>query len=188
MKRIVIPALIALALGAVAASAQANAGPGTVTISYSLFHPHWIASSQIAVWIEDGQGAYVATVFATDFMARRKGYIRRPQCCPEWVKASGLAGLPDASIDAISGATQKPGQQQLTWACTDAAGKPVPPGTYTCKVEGNISFEKRVLWEGRITVGSAAAASVAVPTYLPESARAAGTLVTDVQVKFQPSR
>ena len=190
MKRSAILTFSLLALAAMTAQAQAGVGPGIVTISYSLFHPHWIASNQLAVWIEDTEdtnGAFVKTIFATDFMARRKGYIKRPQSCPEWVKASGLASLPDASIDAISGATQKPGPIELSWNCTDANGKPVPPGVYTYKVEGNISWEKRVLWEGKIEVGGNPSASVAVPTYIPDSARTAGTLLTDVGAKFQPS-
>ena len=188
MKHTVILALSLFALVALAVSAQTSAGPGIVTISYNLFHPHWIASNQLAVWIEDSHGAFVTTIFATDFMARRKGYIKRPQSCPEWVKASGLASLSDASVDAISGATQKPGHIELSWNCIDGNEKAVPPGVYTFKVEGNISWEKRVLWEGKIEVGGTPATSVAVPTYIPESARTAGTLITEVGAKFQPSR
>jgi hypothetical protein len=187
MKRPVVLAISLLALASMAASAQGNTSPGIVTISYSLFHPHWIASNQLAVWIEDSNGDFVKTIFATDFMARRKGYIKRPQSCPEWVKASGLANLPDSSIDAVSRATQKPGHRELSWDCTDANGKAVTPGVYTYKVEGNISWEKRVLWEGRIEVGGTPATSVAVPTYIPDSARTAGTLLTEVGAKFQPS-
>ena len=187
MKRIVILFFPLLALAAMTASAQAKASSGTVKISYNLFHPHWIASNQLAVWIEDAHGAFVKTIFATDFMARRKGYIKRPQSCPEWVKASGLASLPDASIDAISGATQKPGPSELSWDCTDANGRIVSPGVYTYKVEGNISWEKRVIWEGQIEVGSKPFTSSATPTFIPDFARTAGTLLTEVRAKFQPS-
>jgi hypothetical protein len=187
MKRAVILAISLLALASVAASAQAKVARGIVTISYDLFHPHWIASNQLAVWIEDAHGAFIKTIFATDFMARRKGYIKRPQSCPEWVKASGLASLPDGSIDAISGATQKPGPIELSWNCIDSNGMDVPPGTYTYKVEGNISWEKRVLWEGKIEVGGKSSASIAVPTFIPESAQTAGTILTEVRAKFQPS-
>jgi hypothetical protein len=67
-------------------------------------------------------GVFLKTIFATDFMARRKGYIKRPQCCLEWVNESNLAKLPDSSIDAISSATQKPGPVELRWDCTDAKG------------------------------------------------------------------
>jgi hypothetical protein len=187
MKCTALLALSLLTLASATTSAQANASPGTVTIAYNLSHPHWIASNQLAVWIEDANGAFVKTIFATDFMARRRGYVRRPQSCPEWVKASGLASLTDASIDAISGATQKPGHIELSWNCTDVNGKAVRAAVYTYKVEGNISWEKRVLWEGKIQVGSTPTASVAAPAYIPDSARTAGTLVTDVGAKFQPS-
>ena len=189
MKRAILLALCLslLAFASIAASAQENASPGIVTISYTLYHPHWIASNQLAAWIEDGHGALVKTIFATDFMARRKGYIKRPQSCPEWVTASHLASLPEASVDVISGATQKPGHIELSWGCTDANGRGVPPGVYTYKVEGNISWEKRVLWEGKIEIGRTPSTSVAAPTFIPDSARTAGTLLTEVAAKFQPS-
>lgn len=98
---------------------------------------------------------------------------------------TGLASLSDASVDSISGATQKPGHVRLTWDCTDGNGKAVPPGAYVYKVEGNISWEKRVLWEGRIEVGSTLSSSVAIASYLPDSARTAGTLLTEVGATFQ---
>lgn len=184
MKRLIA---LAFCVCTVAPIVSAQSIPGTVTISYNLSHPHWIASNQLAVWIEDSHGAFVKTIFATDFMAKRKGYLKRPQCCPEWVKASGLASLPDSSIDAISGATQKPGHVELSWDCTDANGKVVPTGPYTYKVEGNISWEKRVIWEGKIEIGSKPSGSEAVPMFIPDAAKNAGTLLTGVSVKFQPS-
>ena len=183
MKRLIVLACL-VSIPLMTASAQVS--PGVVTISYNLFHPHWIASNQLAVWIEDSRGAFIKTIFATDFMARRKGYLKRPQCCPEWVTASGLANLPDASVDAISGATQKPGHVELTWNCTDSNGKPVPPGVYDYKVEANIQWDKRVIWDGKIEIGSQPSTSGAVPAYLPDSARTAGTLLTEVGARFQP--
>ncbi len=188
MKRLLLLAFCACVLAPPPASTQTRAGLGVLMISYTFFHLPRIASNQLAVWIEDSQGAFVTTVFATDFMARRKGYIKRPQTCPEWVKTSGLAGMPDAAIDVISGATQRPGRVELTWDCIDGNGTPVPPGIYRYKVEGNISWEKRVLWEGRIEISSKPSTSVADPTYIPDSARTAGMLLTEVGATFRPSR
>jgi hypothetical protein len=169
-----------------ALSAQAGS-PGKVEFSYSLNRLTRMASNQLAVWIEDASGEYVKTLFVTDFMARRKGFLRRPQCCPEWVKASGLAGLTEAQIDAISGATQKPGKITLSWDCTDQQGKPVQPGVYLYKIEGNIAWEKRVLWTGRITVGDTASSSAATAQWLPEDAKDAGVLVSEVSARFEPA-
>jgi hypothetical protein len=166
--------------------AQAGS-PGKVTLSYSLNRLTWNATNQLAVWIEDAAGRHMQTLFATDFMARKKGFLKRPQCCPEWVKASGLAGMTDAQIDAFSGATQKPGRITLSWDCTDSQGKPVPPGIHTYKVEGNIAWEKRVLWTGRVTVGKTPDTSTASEEWLPEEARDAGVLVTEVSARFEPA-
>lgn len=164
-----------------------DAAPGKVTLSYTLNRLTLIASHQLAVWIEDASGRYVKTLFATNFMARKKGFLKRPQCCPEWVQASGLAGMTDAQIDAISGATQKPGKITLSWDCADPQGKPVPPGLYLYKLEGNIVWEKRVLWTGRITVGKTPDTSTALAEWLPEEAKDAGVLVTEVSARFEPA-
>jgi len=176
--------LLLLAGGAVWAQAGS---PGRVQIRYTLNRLNRIASNQIAVWIEGESGRYVKTLFATDFMARKKGFLRRPQCCPEWVQASGLAGMTDRQIDAFSAATQKPGRITLIWDCTDSQGKPVPPGVYVYKIEGSIAWEKRVLWTGRITVGKTPDSSEAKAQWLPEDAQNAGVLVREVSARFEPS-
>jgi hypothetical protein len=161
--------------------------PGKVIVSYSLERLDRRASNQIAVWIEDAGGQYLKTLFATDFMARRKGFLMRPQCCPEWVKASGLADMTEAQIDAVSGATQPPGRISLSWDCTDQGGKAVPPGVYLYKAEGNISFETRVLWTGRIKVGKVPDSSRATAEWLPEKPADGAELLAEVGARFQPA-
>ena len=52
---------------------------------------------------------------------------------------------------------QKPGPIELSWNRIDANGKAVPPGVYTYNVKGNISWEKRVISEDQIEVGSPSA-------------------------------
>jgi len=178
-------AALLLACGAAAVPAQASLG--TVTVSYTLHRIPGHASNQLAVWIEGEKGTFVRTLFATDFMARRGGFRLRPQCCPEWVRASGLERLSPAEVDAVSGATQKPGAIALAWDCRTAGGDPVPPGEYVYKVEGNLFWEKRVLWSGRIRVGGSPAFSTATAEYLPDaSAAESGPLVEDVTARFQP--
>jgi len=159
----------------------------TVTITYTLTRLNRMGSNQVAVWIEDGQGKLVKTIFATDFMAMRKGRKIRPQCCPEWVKAADLENMSDEEIDAISGATQKPGKTVLTWDCTDTKGKPVPPGAYLYKVEGNIAMEQRVVWTGGIVVGKTASTSAAFPLFMPDARKTTPTLLADVAARFSPA-
>jgi hypothetical protein len=159
----------------------------TVTITYTLTRLNQTGSNQVAVWIEDGQGKLVKTIFATDFMAKRRGYKPRPQCCPEWVKAANPAAMSDAEIDAISGATQKPGKIVLTWDCTDSKGKPVPQGTYLYKVEGNIAMDQRVVWTGGVVVGKTASSSAAFPLFMPDAKKTSPTLLADVAARFSPA-
>jgi hypothetical protein len=183
--RMLLSAGILLALGTAVCSAQS--GAGTVTITYTLHHIPRIASNQLAVWIEDAEGRFVRTLFATDFMARRQGFRKRPQVCPEWVQAAELNRLSQAAIDAVSGATQKPGPISLVWDCKNAVGKRVPFGVYLYKVEGNIFWEKRVLWTGRIKVGASVSASSATAQHLPDISTAeGGPLVEGVAARFQP--
>jgi hypothetical protein len=172
---------------ALACAVQAQAGPGIVTVGYTLHRLPGRGSNQLAVWVEDAKGRLVRTLFATDFMARRGGFRLRPQVCPEWVKAAGLERMSPAEIDAVSGATQRPGAISLAWDCKTAAGQPVPPGLYYYKVEGNIYMDKRVLWTGSIRVGGPPSESVATAQFLPNDAAAkAGTIVEGVTARYQP--
>lgn len=186
--RTLAAAAILLAAGAMAGLAQTGS-PGAVTVTYTLHRIPRIASNQLAVWVEDAEGRCVRTLFATDFMARRQGFRRRPQACPLWVQASGLASWSREAVDAVSAATQKPGPQRLEWDCTAEDGRAVPPGTYVYKVEGNIFWDKRVLWTGRIPVGGSPAESTATAEFLPDaSAAQEGRLVEEVAARFRPRR
>ncbi len=165
---------------------EAFAKSGVVTVSYTLSRKQGWASNQIAVWIEDDKGNFVKTLFATNYMAKRKGFKARPMMCPEWVKAADLHNLPQAQIDAVSGPTQKPGNISLEWDCTDAKGNPVAPGVYVYKIEGSIYWENRVLWTGKISVGNKPDSSAAAAVYTPETAPKKGQILADVAAKFTP--
>lgn len=184
MRRSILGALL-VALGA-GSSAPVSAQAGRVEIIYALERIGRIASNQIAVWIEDEGGRHVRTLYVTDFTARKRGFQRRAQSIPEWVKTSGIAGWTQAQIDAVSAATQKPGQIALAWDCTDAQGRRVPNGVYVYRIEGNLCWENTVLWTGRITVGTRADSSRALARYQPAGAEGECTLVTDVRATFEP--
>ena len=175
--------LVVLGLGL---APRAEAQTGRVTISYRLDRIGKTASNQIAVWIEDENGRHVRTLFATDFTARKRGFLKRAQSIPTWVKTAGVASWTQAEINAVSGATQKPGQITLTWDCTDARERRVPDGVYVYRIEGNLQWENTVLWTGRITVGKQPDASEAQAAYQPAGAEKLGRLVTEVRAAFRP--
>ncbi len=159
---------------------------GRVEITYRLERIGGTASNQLAVWIEDEAGAHVRTLFATDFTARKRGFQRRAQSLPTWVKTAGIAGWEQSAIDAVSGATQKPGMVKLVWDCTDARGRRVPEGVYVYRVEGNLRWDSTVLWTGRIRVGAQADSSQAEARYQPTGAEKRGVLAADVRAAFRP--
>jgi hypothetical protein len=184
-----LPAVFCSALLICCAGIPLSAGggsPGSVTIGYELHRIQKMASNQLAVWIEDGSGTYVKTLYATRFTAEG-GFRRRPQSLPEWVGVSNWENASSADVDAVSGATQKAGAAELVWDCTDRYGKPVAAGTYVYKIEGIISWEKRVVWSGRIEVGGARNSSVAQAEYFPAGEAEKDVLLEKVQAHYKPA-
>lgn len=160
---------------------------GTVEITYVLHRLQTMGSNQIAVWIEGETGNYVKTLFATSFTANG-GFKKRTQALPEWVKTSDWENASSSDIDAMSGATQPAGIQEVVWDLTDIEGDHVPPGKYVYKIEGNIFMENRVLWQGSIEVGGDGNTSIAEATYFPENTTEKRVLVEQVRAVYEPSR
>ncbi len=158
---------------------------GLVSVSYQLNRLDTHASNQIAVWIEDETGAYVRTLFATSFTANG-GYDRRPESLPLWRETSGWEAASEDEIESASRPAQDSGRHTLYWDGTDSNGNPVKPGRYTYRVEGNVLWEKRVLFTGTIEVGTAASASEATVSYLPQEAGDEPEMVADVRASFAP--
>ncbi|MFD5315918.1 DUF2271 domain-containing protein [Streptomyces sp. NPDC127098] len=158
---------------------------GLVRVSYRLHRIPTHASNQIAVWIEDADGAYVRTLFATSFTANG-GYDRRPESLPRWRQTAGWSDASTEEIESASRPAQDEGEHTLYWDGTDRDGVPVRPGRYTYRVEGNVLWERRVLHTGTIELGTVASASRAEVEYLPEEAREEPVLVEDVRASFTP--
>lgn len=160
-------------------------GPGSVKIQYNLSNISKLASNQLAVWIEDENGNYVRSIYATKFIATG-GYKERYQAMPEWIKKSNWKNASKTEVDSVSGATQKPGVINLTWDCTDRNGKAIKPGKYFYFVEGNIYWENRVIWKGQVQVGNKKNQSKAEAQYIPKNAKNQGDLIENVSAVFTP--
>ena len=151
MKRMTYKAilyLMALALiaGAAFAECVANTSSKAIEISFTYQHAPTMASNQMAVWIEDADGAMVKTLLVTNFTAGRRGYRNREMSLPAWVAAAEPESMSDQEIDAVSSAT--PGQGRLTylWDFTDELGQAVPEGVYRVYVEGTFFWESDVVY------------------------------------------
>lgn len=151
------------------ADREGAAAPDTarVIVSFDYEKQSGYASNQFAVWVEDGDGALVKTLYATRFTASG-GYKNRPDAIPAWVERSQIASMSKSGADAVAGATPKAGALAYTWDLTDEQGTAVAPGDYTVFVEGSLRWKNRVLYRGTIAVGGDPAAVQADAEYFYE--------------------
>ncbi|MCQ2009921.1 MAG: DUF2271 domain-containing protein [Sporolactobacillus sp.] len=160
---------------------------GLVAINYRLFHLDQLASNQIAFWIEDEKGHYVKTLRASSFTAGG-GYKMRAEALPEWRKASNWAHASKSEVNQVKLPEQDAGNHTVYWDCTDAAGKAVKPGTYVYKAEGNIYWQNRVVFTGKITIGKDNTQSTAQAVYKPSGAKSHGVLLDHVRAGFNTGK
>ena len=78
-----------------------------------------------------------------------RGYVKRPNCVPTWVKSAKAAAQTDQQLDAFTGATpQAGGTQTFTWDFTDQQGKAVPQGKYKVFVEATLYQASDIIYSG----------------------------------------
>lgn len=125
---------------------------GMLTITFDYEKQSGSASNQFAVWIEDMDGNYINTLYATRWTANG-GYKTRPDSIALWVEKSGLDSMQKSEVDAIAGATPKAGNLFYSWNLTDTNSKTVLPGDYKFFVEGTLRWKNRVIYSGVIEIG-----------------------------------
>ncbi|MCL2804591.1 MAG: DUF2271 domain-containing protein [Treponema sp.] len=130
---------------------QLTAQP-TAELSFNFTRQSGSASNQYAVWIEDSQGQYVKTLYASRWTANG-GYSRRPTSIPLWVQKSNLAGKSREQVDALSGATPRTEIVSHTWDGTDSQGEVVPDADYVLILEGTLRWENQVYYRAPISIG-----------------------------------
>lgn len=129
-----------------------------VEISFNYAKQRGVASNQFAVWVEDAQGNYIKTLYATKFTAAG-GWKRRPLSLPQWVKRSNLAEMGKAQVDAITGPTPKSGALKYSWDGTDGGGNALPDGEYRIFVEATLRNENQVLYTAAVQLGESGQAT-----------------------------
>jgi tetratricopeptide (TPR) repeat protein len=82
---------------------------------------------QTAVWVEDTDGNYLATLYVSGFAANVK---EKQVHLPAWAKSSQFSG-----IDAVTGASIDCGSHRLFWDFTDLAGRPFTQTSFVLKSE-----------------------------------------------------
>jgi hypothetical protein len=157
---------------------------GEAVISFEYEKQSGWASNQFAVWIEDAEGNFIKTLYATRYTATG-GYKDRPGSIREWVAKSELASMEKPEVDAITSATPKAGILFYTWDLTDKNGIPVLPGEYNYFVEGSLRWNNSVIYSGLITLGEVVSFSEAYVAYFfEESANQAALTEASPEVKM----
>ncbi len=152
-------AAILLAVPAIIQSKQEKAAKiKTLEVSFNYQRQPGPGSNQYAVWIENDKGDVVRTLFVTSYTTKgrtrpgeepMRGYVKRPNCVPTWVKQAKAAEQNDQQLDAFTGATPKTGGTQIfTWDFTDQQGKAVKKGTYKVFVEATLYQASDIIYTG----------------------------------------
>lgn len=158
---------------------QKQAGPG---------------SNQYAVWIENNKGEVVKTLFVTSYTTKgrtrageepMRGYVKRPNCVPTWVKVSKASEKSDQQLDAFTGATpQAGGLQTFVWDFTDQQGKAVPQGTYKVLVEATLYQASDIIYSGTFSTKDKSGAVVLTSTLTQPDEKHQG-MITDVKAELK---
>jgi hypothetical protein len=144
-----------------------------------------VASNQYAFWIEDMDGDYVDTLYVTRYTTG-EGYRHRPQSIPKWVSKAKPNDMRSSEINAITGATPKPGRYRVYWDFTDGAGHIAADAQYRYFIEGTLNMDDKVLYSGVITVGKESRATYPIPEYtFPNSEYK--EMLSEVRVAYYPN-
>jgi hypothetical protein len=152
-------AAILLAVPAIIQSKQEKAAKiKTLEVSFNYQRQPGPGSNQYAVWIENDKGDVVRTLFVTSYTTKgrtrpgeepMRGYVKRPNCVPTWVKQAKAAEQNDQQLDAFTGATPKTGGTQIfTWDFTDQQGKAFKKATYNVFVEATLYQASDIIYTG----------------------------------------
>lgn len=154
MKKILTAIIVAFVL-AIPSMAQTAK---SLELSFEYVKQSGPGSNQYAVWVENSNGEVVRTLFVTSFTTKGRargneelvrGYKKRPDCVPTWVKNAKADNLTDKQIDAFTGATpQANGKQTFKWDFKDAKGKAVAKGTYKICMEATLYGKSVIMYTG----------------------------------------
>lgn len=158
----------ALCGAAVPAAAQERLIEVTVVPGDQWSHVKWFGPAritltpQIALWLEDENGAYAGDLFVTEKSAKSAwGKARRPEALPVWSHARGVRyadGLymptADAPLsDAVSGATPKADRRRSPLTITAALPAALPAGRIRVLMEVNNSFDYNDSYREKLNQG-----------------------------------
>ena len=152
----------------------------SLNISYHVNKKDSIQPSyQVAIWLESPDGAYVKTLFVSEYLSYGGFFI--PTICPEWSVKACWDKVTKEEFDAATGATPLVGDRSFEFNCFE---KQIPVGKYKYMIEVHIIEDFNELYTGEIEIGDEEDESEARVTYLPEKQPEASDILTQVKVKY----
>ena len=151
---------------------------GEVVILFDYSRQSGSASNQHAIWVEDMEGRFIKSLFASRWTAEG-GFATRPDSIAIWAERANLADMTNTEVDAVSGATPGTGAQSYIWDLTDLNGETVLQGKYIVFVEGTLRWKNYVLYSGVITIGSDPVIIQATPVFHYEESDRYAALTDD---------
>ena len=197
-QKIVFSVIVIAMLVSVIAVAQSKKSQGaklqSLEVSFNYQKQAGPGSNQYAVWIENNKGEVVKTLFVTSYTTKgrtrageepMRGYVKRPNCVPTWVKASKASEKSDQQLDAFTGATpQAGGLQTFVWDFTNQQGKAVPQGTYKVFVEATLFQVSDIIYSGTFSTKDKSGAVVLTSTLTQPDEKHQG-MITDVKAELK---
>ena len=197
-QKIVFSVIVIAMLVSVIAVAQSKKSQGaklqSLEVSFNYQKQAGPGSNQYAVWIENNKGEVVKTLFVTSYTTKgrtrageepMRGYVKRPNCVPTWVKASKASEKSDQQLDPFTGATpQAGGLQTFVWDFTDQQGKAVPQGTYKVLVEATLYQASDIIYSGTFSTKDKSGAVVLTSTLTQPDEKHQG-MITDVKAELK---
>jgi len=188
MKKVFI-ALMAAMLLSVPTMAQKNKAK-SLEVSFNYQKQAGPGSNQYAVWIENEKGEVVKTLFVTSYTTKgrvrgseqpMRGYVKRPNCVPTWVKTVKANDLSDQQLDAVTGATPRTGgKQTFAWDFTDQQGERVKQGNYRVMVEATLYQASDIIYSGSFSTKDKPG-NVTLTSKLTEPKESHKDMITDVK-------
>ena len=178
MKRL----LVLLVLGGMLLPLPCQAALGKeLTISFVVNKKEEVTPSVcMAIWLENEDGTYVKTLYASDWLAY--GGYTMEGICPTWVEKAGWVTNETELPDAISGATPSfgPGERIFPFKKKD-----LPAGRYKFCVQIHLTADYNELYSGMIEIGKAPAEAKAEVSYSPEKHELISGVLSEVTASYK---
>lgn len=155
-----------------------------VTISLIYNKQTGMASNQYAIWVEDQEGNYIKTIYATNFTT--KNFAKRPDSLSTWTAKAKITDMDAKQIDAFTAPTPASGVQTYTWDLTDQKGQKVPDGNYSILIEVALFWKNKIIYQAEISTKDTTPQTAKIKQQNLYTENKNLDMIKDVKITFVP--